>query len=230
MHQVKIDQDTPEWLEFKRPRLGGSGVKSTAVPLERKNMDGDYTPSGVWDLVANKLTDPKEVVESPTDRGHRLETDAIVELETIVGDKFDAKPYIWQSDEDGDLVLSSDGCEPGEKVTYDAEVKSFSLPGKHFKLLYDMQHYQGRGFDKLKIDYRTDYRYQILHGFIVNPDLQVRYFVSYYPEARYAEHRLVIIPVHRDEVKEEIDELKEQELSTLTRVRSIVNELVGDNF
>jgi len=230
MKFVEIEQDTPEWLEYKRTRIGGSGAKSVAVPLTRAGFGGDYSPAGKWDLIAAKLSKPKEFDELPTDRGHRLEREAVEELETIVGKKFDAKPVIWVSEEDDDLMLSSDGAEPGEKVTYDCEIKSFSYAGKHFKLLYTMMHYNGRGFDKLQLDYKSDYRYQILHGFIVNPDLQVRYFVSYYPEALYAEHRIVVIPVFREEVEEEIAELKQYEIETLTSVREIVGELVGDNF
>lgn len=230
MKKISLEQDTEEWLIFKRPRIGGSGAKSTAVPLTRKNSDGDYDPAGMWDLIANKLTTPADMSEKPMDRGHRLETYAIEELKTIVGKEFETKPGVWQSEEDGDLILSSDGCEPAEIVTYDAEVKSFTNAGKHFKLLYKYLNHNSRGFDLLQIDYSSDYRYQILHGFVVNPDLQIRYFVSYYPEALYPEHRLVVIPVCRDEVEDEIEELKQNEIATLKKVRSIVSSLVGDNF
>lgn len=230
MKKVQIEQDTQEWIDYKRTRIGGSGAKSIAVPLSRAGFGGDKTPSGFWDLVAEMLSKPKEISESPTDRGHRLETEAVEELATIVGLEFEAKPALWVSDEDDQLMQSSDGCEPADIVTYDCEIKSFTYPGKHFKLLYQMRDYKGRGFDKLQLDYKSDYRDQIIHGFIVNPDLKVRYFVSYYPEALYAEHRFVIIPIFREEVEEEISNLKDYETKTLTRARTIVNELIGDNF
>lgn len=228
MKRVQLEQDSPEWLNFKRSRIGGSGAKNIAVPRARGT---DRTPAGFWDLVAGMLTKPKELLdEDPRDRGHRLETDCIEELETIIGKKFESKPTPWVSDEDDGLMLSSDACEPVEVPTYDAEIKSFSNWGKHFKLLHTLKDYKGRGFDLLDLGYSSDFRHQIVHGFVVNPKLKVRYFVSFCPEAIYDEHRLVIVPVFREEVAEEIGDLEEYELKALARARSIVSELVGDNF
>lgn len=227
MKRIDLEQDTPEWLEYKRSRIGGSGAKNIAVPLTR---GVDRTPTGFWDLVAGMLTKPKEFDEDPRDRGHRLETECIEELETIIGKKLDSKPTPWVSDEDDGLMLSSDACEPVEVPTYDVEIKSFSTWGKHFKLLYTSRDYKGRLYDLLDLGYGSDFRYQIVHGFVVNPELNVRYFASYCPEAIYQEHKLVVLPIFRDDVIEEIGDLREYELNSLARARSIVSELVGDNF
>ena len=221
-----LTEDLGAWLEFKRPRIGGSNAKATAIPLK---FGTDRTPSGFWDIVGAQLTDPIEGSETPMQRGHTLEAEALEELKTIVGLEFDGKPGVWVSDDDDLLMLSSDGCEPGDKVTYDTEIKSLSH-GKHFKLLYKARDYTGRPFDLVPSDAKNDYRAQVLHGFIVNKDLQTRYFVSFCPEARYQEHRIVVLPIERDEVEEEIGDLEAYEIGTLKKVRSIVAELIGNNF
>lgn len=228
MKRVELEQDSQAWLDFKRSRIGGSGAKDIAVPLAR---GADRTPAGFWDLIAGMLTRPAEINgEDPRDRGHRLETDCIEELETIVGQKFNSKPTPWVSDEDDALMLSSDACEPVEVPTYDAEIKSFSKWGKHFKLIYKLRSYTGRNYDLLDFGHGSDFRHQIVHGFVVNPKLEVRYFVSYCPEAIYQEHRIVVLPIYREELDEEIGELREYEIKALIDARRIVGELVGDNF
>lgn len=221
-----LTDDLPKWLEFKRPRIGGSNAKAAAVPLK---YGADTTPAGFWDIVGALLTKPIEGDETPMQRGHTLEADALEELKTIVGLEFDGKPGVWVSDEDDLLMLSSDGCEPGDKITYDAEIKSLQA-GKHFKLLYKARDYKDRYFGLVPSDAKNDYRYQIIHGFIVNKELKVRYFVSYCPEAIYPEHRIAVLPIFREEVLEEIGDLEDYEKQTLKRARAIVDELVGSNF
>ena len=221
-----LTDDLRAWLEFKRPRIGGSNAKASSVPLK---YGADKTPSGMWNIVGALLTEPVESEESVMQRGHTLEAAALEELKSILGLEFDGKPGVWVSDEDDLLMLSSDGCEPGEKITYDAEIKSLQA-GKHFKLLYNGREMIDRYYDLVPADAKNDYRHQILHGFIVNKELKTRYFVSYCPEAIYPEHRLVILPIKREEVEEEIADLEEYETKTLKRVRSIVEELVGNNF
>jgi len=228
MKRIDLAQDSQEWLDYKRTRIGGSGAKSI-LPL---TQGADRTPSGFWDLVASRLTSPMEQDEDPRDRGHRLETDCIAELETIIGKKLDSKPTPWVSDEDDGLMLSSDACEPVEVPTYDAEIKSFSSWGKHFKLIHQLNHQdiQGDPLELLNMGYGSDFRYQILHGFVVNPELRTRYFVSYCPEANYDQHKLAIIPFERADYLDRIAELKTIELDTLKRVRAVVSEMIGDDF
>lgn len=165
-----LTEDLGAWLEFKRPRIGGSNAKATAIPLK---FGTDRRPTGFWDIVAAQLTNPIEGGETPMQRGHTLEAEALEELRSIVGLEFDGKPGVWVSDEDDLLMLSSDGCEPGDKIIYDTEIKSLSH-GKHFKLLYKARDYDGRPFDLVPADAKNDYRYQVLHGFVVNKDLQTR--------------------------------------------------------
>jgi len=153
-----LTEDLGKWLEFKRTRIGGSNAKASSVPLK---YGEDKTPSGFWDIVGAMLTRPVEGDETPMQRGHTLEADALTELSTIVGLKFDGKPGVWVSDEDDLIMLSSDGCEPGDKITYDAEIKSLQA-GKHFKLLYKAKHHEGNYFDLIPSDAKNDYRHQVL--------------------------------------------------------------------
>ena len=226
MKRIEIEQDTSEWLDFKRTKIGGSGAKNTAVPLKTGK---DRTPAGFWDLVANKLTTPLDGSEAPTDRGHRLEVEVAEELKELLGVEFESKPTVWVSEQDEDLILSSDACEPVEVPTYDAEIKAFSKLGKHFKLLYQLNEGDD-GIDLLNMGYGSDFRTQILHGFVVNPKLKTRYFASYCPEAIYQKHKLAIVKIDREDYEDEIQELMSQELSTLENVRDIVSELTGDDF
>lgn len=225
MQIIKVEQNTPEWEAERRGRVGGSDTKGI-LPPSRGNGDA----AGFWHKIGERLTLTREDLdERPMDRGHRLEDEAIAELETIVGLKFNTNAGIWRSDENDMVQLSPDAAEDSDKPTYAAEIKSLSA-GKHFKTLHAQKFSALDGIDLVPDDYSTCYREQALEYFVVNPDLEVLFFALYLPEAIYAEHRIVVITVNREDVADEVEAQSQTVQEQTEKMKKIVNQLVGDNF
>ncbi len=225
MEVIDLDQDGVDWLNERRKSVGGSDSKGF-LPTTRKNSDGDYLSAGFWQYIGQQLTSPRDLGEAAMDRGHRLEEEAVKELETVVGLPFELKPGMWRN---GNYHISSDGAEPVAEPTYDCEVKCLK-EGKHFKYLYKARNWDGAQLDLIPDEYGAYYKEQALHGFVVNKKLRTRYFVLYEPNAKYAEHKIVVIVINRNEIVKDI-ELYESKLNeSMQKAQAIISELIADNF
>lgn len=224
MRIVKFEKNSPEWLEFKRGKIGGSRAKASK-PLSR---GADRTPELFWVLVGELLT-RKDNGQEPMQRGHTYESEAIGLLSKQLDLEFDDNPGVWIDDEDEGQILSPDGAQPGNKPMYSAEIKCLGS-GKHFKYLYKWKHHEGPAIDAVPNESRASYREQCIDYFARNPDLLIHYFGMYNPDAIYEDHKLFYIPIERHEVLDLIEEQETTERTLLKRVRSIVDELVGDRF
>lgn len=227
MQILDIEQDSPEWLNERRRSIGGSDAHGI-LPPSRGPGAADGRSAGFWQMVGMQLTTPREL-EDPRDRGHRLEEEAIIELSTIVGLKFNLKPGLWRSDTNSMLHISVDGAEPGDNPTYDAEVKALK-EGKHFKYLFKRKNWKGSELDLVPDEYGAQYREQVLQAFAVNPNLQTRYFMLYEPNAIYTEHKTVLMVIQRADIAEELAEYEETITKVTNDIKSVVAELIGNNF
>lgn len=228
MQIIRVEQDTEEWQEERRPSIGGSDAKSV-LPLRYKNSDGDYRSAGFWDFIGRQMTKPSGIIETPMDRGHRLEEEAMLELASLTGLEFDLKPGLWRSDEENRIHISSDGAEPGDKPTYDAEIKCLG-DGKHFKYVYKSRNWHGSQLDLVPNEKGSFYREQVLHAFYVNPDLKTRYFMLYNPNVIHQEHKAVLMVINRDEIQEELDGYIDSISQILNDSQRIIEELTSDVF
>lgn len=225
MKIIKIEQNTPEWEAERRGRIGGSDTKGILPPSR-----GTSDAAGFWHKIGERLTSAREdMSESAMDRGHRLENDAITELETIVGLPFNRDAGIWRSEENDMVQLSPDAAEDSDKPTYAAEIKSLSA-GKHFKTLYAKQFSALDGIDLVPNEYGSYYREQALEYFVVNPDLDVLFFALYLPEAIKPEHRMVVITIDRESVADEVASQAQTVNEQSMRMKQIINQLIGDDF
>lgn len=229
MQIIDTEQDSQEWLIERRKSIGGSDAHGI-LPPTRGAGAAEGRSATFWEKVAMQLTKPREdMQENPMDRGHRLEEEAIIELSTIVGLKFDLKPGMWRSDENNLLHISGDGAEPGDNPTYDAEVKALK-EGKHFKYLYKRKNWNGRELDLVPDEVGSYYKEQVLHAFVVNKNLKTRYFMLYEPNAIYPEHKTVLMVINREEILDDIAEYEEIINKVTSDIRRVVGELIGDNF
>lgn len=223
MKRIDLDQDTPEWLAERRKSVGGSDAHGFLPPSRGREEHS----AGWWDYVARQLTKPADA-EDPRDRGHRLEEEAVLELASITGLEFDLKPGLWRSD-DGTLHISSDGAEPVDEPTYDAEIKCLNA-GKHFKYLDKRRNWRGDELNLVPNEMGAYYKDQVLHAFLVNPKLKTRYFFMYNPDAIYQEHRGVLIVINRDEIGEDLTEYAARISNEVSAANAKIDELIGDNF
>ena len=224
MKIVKFDKNSPEWLEFKRTKIGGSRSKASK-PLTRGE---DRTPELFWTLVGEALTNPSDDKASMK-RGHSLEAEGIRRLSEMVGLEFDDNPGVWVSDDDESLILSPDGAQPGDKPTYSAEIKSLG-EGKHFKYLYKIRHHEGKAIDAVPDESKAAFKEQCVQYFTVNPDLLVHFFGLYNPDAIHEDQQIVVLKIERHEVIDLVNDQLTSQLQLIKQVKTVIDDLVGDKF
>lgn len=223
MRIIRVDQNTPEWLELRHNKIGGSSAKAI-YPLTRGE---DRTPAGMWDLIGQMLTH-YSAPQNAMQRGHDLEDDAITELESQVDLVFDHNPGIWVADNE-QISISPDAAEKSERPTFSAEIKHLSA-GKHFKYLYKARTYTGNPINLVPDEKGSFYREQTLQYFTVNPYLQWHYFVMRHPDVIHKEHEMLIVKIHRSDVEHLIVQHTEVLNQAIQKARRIVGELTEDLF
>lgn len=204
MQVLKVEQNTEEWLEARKGKITGSKLGDILSKRETKTRK-----VGFYQLIADKLAITEEGDELAMDRGHRLEDEALELFSQETGSKLE-KGLFCVSDENPNMAVSPDALIKNKgKYTGAVEVKCL-------KAALHLQAY----FEK-KIP--SDYDFQVLQYFIVNPDLECLFFVFYDP--RIAAKPMHYIPVFREDVEVEVEKYKEQELETLALVDKLVEEL-----
>lgn len=175
----EITQGTEAWYHIRKGKITGTTLKSImGTPKARKEA--------LYEIIAERLTVGVEMeYENPMDRGIRLEADAISLFEFETGKKVERTGYC-EDDENSLIGYSPDGIIAETDDTEDIEVK---CPGgkNHVKIW-------------LTNEVPEEYHWQMVQGFITNPKLQKRYFVSYNPDI--PAHSLHIIEVKREDMEE----------------------------
>lgn len=162
-----IEQGSQEWLDFRKKKISGTRLS------EIYSKTG-IVKIGFYKIIAEFLgLDPDE--ENPAERGLRLEQEAIDNFEDVMGLKVE-RVGVCISDENPSIINSPDGIiKVGKKYKQAVEVKCVSS-AKHLKMTIENK----------PLD---DYESQIMQYFVVNPDLETLYFVSYDP-------RVISVPMH----------------------------------
>jgi hypothetical protein len=223
MKILKFDKNSPEWLEYKRAKLGGSRSKS-AKPLTRGT---DRTPALLWDIVAESLSRPGQ--EASRERGHDNEASGVDTLSQAIGLELDDNPGVWVSDIDESIIVTPDGAQPGDKPKYSAEIKVLG-GGKHFKYLYKFRHHNGNAIDAVPDETGAYFKDQCIKYFTANENLEEHYFALYNPDCIYKEHELAYVKIQRYEVIDLVLDQIKTETQLLGQARFIVDELAGDKF
>lgn len=154
-----IKQGTPEWLELRWGKIGGTLSEGLLKKSETLFID----------ILSQRLEEfeYEETFQSDAmERGAELEPFAVEYLEQYYGIKFERSGWL-QSEENELLGISPDGISEDE--TYACECKCFGRKN-HLDVLLSQQIPQKNIF-------------QCIHYFTVNPKLEKLYFVAYRPES-----------------------------------------------
>lgn len=214
MRVVHIQQNTPEWLEARRTSIGGSDLKDIAT--ER----GNGVKIGIYKLIAERLAVEDDGTEAPTDRGHRLEPEALATASEQLGIEFINGDCMWVSDDDPDMHVSPDGHSDDNTIA--AEVKCLGA-ANHLEAIIDFKASVAGKANVLKDEIPSGYRHQVIQYFIINETLETLFFILYNPLVKSLP--LHIIRVDREDVAGEVDYYKQFERETLNGVRTICERL-----
>jgi putative phage-type endonuclease len=197
MKIINVDQNSNDWLELRKGKITGSKLKDIVV------KKGAGEKIGFYQLIADRLSITDES-ESPMERGHTLEQEAINEFTKLTGKKVE-RTGMWISDENENIACSPDG-------------KIGDTEAIEIKCLSASRHLEAYFTNKVP----SDYEYQVLQYFIVNEKLETLYFCFYDP--RVIAKPLFYIEVKRDQ--EKVDEYKNYQLEKLAKVEEFINQLI----
>ncbi len=178
-----IEQRSFEWLDLRRGKLTGTLLKKIVGGAKARE-------SCFYEVLAERLSvaDVGDA-ENAMERGIRLEGEALSEFEKK--SKKLIEPAAFVESETRGIGYSPDGLmKTGKKYTEDIEIKCLSS-GNHVRAW-------------LTGEVPEEYMPQIIQGFIVIPDLQVRHVVFYDP--RIAVKPYFVIKVERENVADMIQE------------------------
>jgi predicted phage-related endonuclease len=203
MKILKLEQNSPEWLEARKAKIMGSKLKDIIVKR------GTEKKIGFYQLIADRLAQ-EAGDEDPMDRGHRLEEDSLKEFEEATGLKLSDEDCMWISDKNPNI-----GCSPDGYVTVDGKI-TIAVETKSLSSARHLQAY-------ITKEVPDEYKYQMLQYFIVNPDLETLYFCFYDP-------RVTVLPFFyleyvRESLEDEIKFCLDYQTQVLAEVDKIVNEL-----
>jgi predicted phage-related endonuclease len=204
---VKHFDDRDAWLAERDGKVTGSTLKDIIVKR------GNGRKIGSYELIAKRLgaTDDGE---NPMERGHRLESEAVACFEAMTGKQVHTALTMWQGEPDANMAVSPDGYilpEGDGKITEAVEVKCLSS-ARHIEAL-------------LTQEVPSEYEYQKLQYFVVNPDLQTLHFCFYDPRLSFK--RFHVIRIDRKDVQEDVDFVAEYQRKELEWVEETVKSLTS---
>ena len=218
--QIKqFEKNSYEWLESRKKKITGTKLKDLIVKR------GTGKKKGFYQLIADRLALPEqpnnfipEGYDLPEDaraRGHRLESEAIEKFKQIMPSlNINTTPVLCISEENENIAYSPDALvyENDEPI---ATVEVKCLDGaNHIEALITQ-------------DY-SDFEYQMIQGFIVNPKQKYAYLIFYNPTLSHKS--LHYIYITRNDVREKITEIQEYQNLTLTEVEDWTNKIINDKI
>lgn len=226
MKIYRTEQQSQERLDARRGKVMGSKVKG----VRRQSRNSDKRYQTFWDIIGEKMAIAADG-ESPMDRGHRVEPDALAAAGQILGLEFDTDPGMWISDLDDDMGVSPDGAEPVEGdalPTYGGEVKSLSS-GNHLRFIYEdriaRQLPDYNPIDSVPNEEKHYFRDQVIQYFVINEKLETMYFILH--DDRIVVDHLVtyIITIKRSDIAHLIEDNTNMQFEALMQINKIVAEL-----
>ena len=189
-------------MAARRGKITGSRLKDVITKR------GTGKKLAYYELIAERLSVAPDTddVESPMDRGSRLEPEALARFTKETGKKVDTSLVLWTRDDNEDIAISPDGII---KKTEAVETKCLSS-ALHIKTF-------------LMQEIPSEYEEQALQYFIVNDKLKTLHFAFYDP--RIPVKDFFIISVKRADMQDKIDECLAYQRDTLTEVEEVVNSL-----
>lgn len=180
MYEIhEAEQGTQEWLDLRKGRITGTRLKQVM---------GKDSSKLIYEMIAEKYKKEESYQSDAMSIGVLHEPWAIDQYEVETGQKVTEVGFITKGENIG---LSPDGMVGKKKAI---EVKSPSL-AKHIEYIVN---------DKLP----AEYKWQVVHYFVVIDDLKELDFISYNPDFPLKE--LHIVNVTREALTDEIKNAQEK--------------------
>lgn len=173
----EIEQGTPEWLEARKGRITGTKLKDVV---------GKTPDKLIYEMIAELYEEKSKYQSEEMSTGILREQWAIDEYQDLTGQIVKEGGFI---EKDQYLGLSPDGLVGQNKAI---EVKSPNLQ-KHIEYI-------------IKNRLPSEYKWQVVHYFVVIDELEEVDFISYNPNLQGK--TLHVITVKREDLEEEIEEAK----------------------
>lgn len=203
MKKHQIAQLSPEWHQIRKGKISGTVLKSIMGTPKAKQ-------DALYELVAESLMvgEESQEYENAMDRGVRLEPEAISIFELEKDMRVESVGFI-ENDENSKIGYSPDGVISDNE---DVEVK---CPlGKNYVKMWLT--------DKVP----DEYYWQMVQAFVVNPELNKRYFVGYHPNITV--HPIHIIEVNREDIKDDIEKAAVGQKAFLKEVDDILKTIIKE--
>lgn len=193
--------DREAWLNARIGKITGTRLKDLI------SLRGTGRKKGFYELIAERVALPADN-ENPIDRGVRLEAEALARFAKEEKKKVDTSLVMWVSEENESIAISPDGIIG---TTGAIEIKC----------LNSASHIEAWLTQKLP----SEYNFQSLQYFIVNPKLETLYFAFYDP--RIPNKDFFYLTINRKDIAEDIEKYKQEQLEILKEVEKITLELTG---
>ena len=233
MKIIELEQNSEEWLEYRKGKSGGSAfgkiykvngrtnetLKDQFFVMLAERVARPMTPNDYMDRV------PEGVAFSWAVRGHILEPEAAKAFELETGLILD-DGKVWASDYDPSsyvspdrVIKSSDG-----KIREAVEIKCLSSE-KVLKVWWDRRQLTNGGNDFWALP-SNEYQAQVIKYFMVNDDLETLYWVLYTDLIPKLE--LQILKIKRADIINLVEDAREVEkryLQTLDEAEKILEDM-----
>lgn len=233
MKIVELDQNSEEWLEYRKGKSGGSAfgklykvngrtnetLKDQFFVMLAERVARPMTPNDYLDRMPEGLTFSWAV------RGHILEPEAAKAFELETGKILD-DGKVWASDYDPSsyvspdrVIKSSDG-----KIREAVEIKCLSSE-KVLKVWWDRRLLTTDGSDFWALP-SNEYQAQVIKYFMVNDDLETLYWVLYTDLIPKLE--LQILTIKREDIVSLIEDARGVEkryLETLDEAEKMLEDM-----
>ena len=230
MKILDLDQNSEEWLEFRKGKSGGSAfgkmykvngntnhqLKDQFFTMLAERVARPMTPNDYLDRV------PQGVPFSWAVRGHILEPDAAKAF-AVRYNKVLSDGKVWADENDYSSYVSPDRVivSPDGKIREAVEIKCLSSE-KVLKIWWDKKN-QRSGDSDFWIIPTNEYRAQALKYFMINEDLEKLYWVIYTDLIPQLE--LQVLEIGRQEVIDLIEDAKQVEKEYLIALKAAENML-----
>ena len=217
-----LEQGDPQWLSFREGKITGTKLgKMFAKSRKQEELFNTEKPMQMlYEIIAERLattlTEAEEDFSSTMERGLRLEVEATELAVKQLGLRNVAIDGVWIDDKNNNYLCSPDAYEDVDKPSWAMEVKCLSS-ANHVKAI-------------IENEWPSEYKYQVLNYFLVNPNLQTLYFVMY--DRRFINEalRLKIFTIKRGTLASEIERMRVVRESALATIESMVEQLSYINY
>lgn len=203
MNIVNIEQNSPEWFEFRRGKVSGSKLKDLV------NKRGTGHKLGFYQLLADRLEELTDY-QDPRERGHELEEEGLTAFEEAYQLEVNKNCGVWQSDINPDMIVSPDGG---------IEIDGVYVAAVEMKCLGGARHLQAVLENKIP----SEYWEQAIQYFVINENLETLYFTFYHP--LIPSRRLHVIELKRADMDEYAAEMAIFEMKQLEEINKLVEQL-----